>query len=44
MSDSKPIVIDKETWNQNEFLETICNRYFIIGVVVRSSKDAGAHP
>ena len=31
MSDSKPIVIDKETWNQNEFLETICNRYFIIG-------------
>ena len=31
MSDSKPIVIDNETWNQNEFLETICSRYFIVG-------------
>ena len=31
MSESKSIIIDKETWNQNELLETICNRYFIIG-------------
>ena len=31
MSESKSIIIDKETWNQNELLETICSRYFIIG-------------
>lgn len=31
VSESKSIVIDKETWNQNEFLETICSRYFVIG-------------
>ena len=31
MSESKSIIIDRETWNQNELLETICSRYFIIG-------------
>jgi len=31
VSESKSIIIDKETWNQNELLETICSRYFIIG-------------
>ena len=31
MSEGKSIIIDKETWNQNELLETICSRYFIIG-------------
>ena len=31
MSESKSIIIDKETWNQNELLETISSRYFIIG-------------
>ncbi len=31
MSESESIIIDKETWNQNELLETICSRYFIIG-------------
>ena len=31
VSESESIVIDKETWNQRELLETICGRYFIIG-------------
>ena len=31
MSEIKSIVIDKETWNQRELLETICGRYFVIG-------------
>jgi hypothetical protein len=31
MSEGKSIVIDKETWNQNELVETICSRYFVIG-------------
>lgn len=31
VSERKSIVIDKETWNQRELLETICGRYFVIG-------------
>ncbi len=31
MSEGESIVIDKETWNQNELVETICSRYFVIG-------------
>ena len=31
MTEVNSIIIDKETWNQNELLETICSRYFIIG-------------
>jgi hypothetical protein len=31
MTEVNSIIIDKETWNQNELLETICSRFFIIG-------------
>ena len=31
MTDAEPIILDTETWGQREFLEVICNRYFILG-------------
>jgi len=53
MTDAEPIILDTETWGQREFLEVICNRYFILGteaigdaawqVNARLGEDLGAN-